>query len=328
MMTMLRAAAVVAFLVSIRSLAAEPPTPTHPVETVLLDWRDAARDRAVPAKVYFPKDGAAPCPVIVFSHGLGGSREGYGYLGEYWAGCGYVSVHVQHAGSDEAVWRDVDPAERRSALTKATLNLANITNRPRDISFALDELTRANADPASPLHGRLDLQRIGVGGHSFGGFTALAIAGQALGPKHSTAFADPRVKSVVQMSAPAPRTGTPTEAFSNIKTPVFHLTGTLDDSPIGDTKPAERRVPFDAMKSALTALLIFEGGDHMVFSGSPRLRGENREKDPVFHPLICTSTTAWWDATLRGDEAAGKWLLEGGFKTQLGREGSFEVKRP
>ena len=73
------------------------------VETASFDWTDAARNREVPVKIYYPKDGAGTCPLIVFSHGLGGSREGYEYLGRHWASHGYVSVHVQHKGSDTEV---------------------------------------------------------------------------------------------------------------------------------------------------------------------------------------------------------------------------------
>src|SRR5437879_4469297 len=83
-----------------------PPKPSATVEVLKLDWHDAKRNRAVPAKIYFPKEGAGALPVVIFSHGLGGSRDGYEYLGRHWAGCGYVSVHLQHIGSDSAVWRD------------------------------------------------------------------------------------------------------------------------------------------------------------------------------------------------------------------------------
>ena len=62
------------------------------VETVAYDWHDAKRDRRVPVKIYYPKTGNGPFPVIIFSHGLGGSREGYEYLGRHWASWGYVSV--------------------------------------------------------------------------------------------------------------------------------------------------------------------------------------------------------------------------------------------
>ncbi len=320
-----------ALALALAARAYEPPAPSHPVEMLRVEWHDAARDRSVPAKIYFPKDAPAPCPVILFSHGLGGSREGYQYLGEQWAGCGYVSVHLQHLGSDDAVWKKAPQEQRMPALGAAAKTLANALNRPRDVSFALDELTRLNADSSSPLHGKLDLAHVGAGGHSFGGYTVMAIAGQALGPQRSTELADPRIKSIVAMSAPVPpRDASPQgaeAAYPGIKTPVFHLTGTLDDSPVGETKAADRRVPFDHMKSAETCLLILNGGDHMVFSGSAALRRGPREKDPVFLSLIRASTTAWWDATLRDDAAAKEWLFGGAFKAKVGSEGTFEVKR-
>ena len=107
-----------------------PPTPTMEVSVLKLDWHDSARDRHVPAKIYFPKEGAGPFPVVIFSHGLGGSREGYEYLGRHWAGCGYVSVHLQHIGSDDSVWKDLPAAERGKSLQKAASNLSNADPQP------------------------------------------------------------------------------------------------------------------------------------------------------------------------------------------------------
>ena len=46
--------------------------PSHDVSVIQYEWQDAKRNRAVPAKVYYPKEGSGPFPVIVFSHGLGG----------------------------------------------------------------------------------------------------------------------------------------------------------------------------------------------------------------------------------------------------------------
>jgi predicted dienelactone hydrolase len=271
----------------------------------------------------------APAPIILFSHGLGGSREGYEYLGRHWAGCGFVSVHLQHQGSDDQLWKKSEPGERMKALRGATMNLANSLNRPRDISFAIDQLTRINTDEKSPLHGRFDLARIGVAGHSYGGFTAMAIAGQALGPRHSREMADPRVKAVIQMSAPVPRGENGAEAaYGPISTPVFHMTGTKDDSPIGDTNADQRRVPFDHMKSAETCLLIFKGGDHMVFAGAPRVSPEARQLDEKFQREICAASTAWWDAHLQGNTAASDWLTQGEFVRMLGEDGTFEVRHP
>jgi predicted dienelactone hydrolase len=72
---------------------------------------DVSRDRKVPVKVYLPAT-KLPQAVVIFSHGLGGSRENSAYLGEHWAAHGYVAVFVQHAGSDEAVWKGVEPSQR------------------------------------------------------------------------------------------------------------------------------------------------------------------------------------------------------------------------
>src|ERR1043166_7563974 len=85
-------------------LLATPLRATNEVATAKFDWLDTKRERTVPVKIYYPSTGNGPFPIIIFSHGLGGSRDGYEYLGRYWTSHGYVSVHVQHIGSDDAVW--------------------------------------------------------------------------------------------------------------------------------------------------------------------------------------------------------------------------------
>ncbi len=302
-----------------------PPVPNREVDTIRYEWRDDARNRDVPVKIYFPKSGAEPLPIILFSHGLGGSREGYEYLGRHWAGCGYVSVHLQHIGSDDRVWKDAAGPNRFQAMKDATLNLSNTANRPKDVSFAIDQLIALNGDANSPLKGRLDTKRIGVAGHSYGGFTTMAVAGQSFGPVQ---WADSRVKAVIQMSAPVARPATRDRAYDAISIPIFHMTGTLDDSPIGETKAAERRIPFDKMSAAETCLLIFKNGDHMVFSGTPRTTDEAKERDSEFQKLICAGSTAFWDAWLKDNPAAHEWLMDGGFAGRLGTQGTFEKKMP
>ena len=151
---------------------------TNEVAVTRAEWRDANRDRLVPVKIYSPKSGRGPFPVIVFSYGLGGSREGYEYLGQCWAAQDYVSVHLQHVGSDDAVWKDAGIGKRKSAMQRAAAQPRNALDRTQDVSFALDELTRLNATNAI-WRGNLDLARLGVAGHSFGAHTTLATAGAA-----------------------------------------------------------------------------------------------------------------------------------------------------
>lgn len=314
----------------VRADSYTPPQPAKDVAVISETWRDDARQRDVPVKIYLPQ-GAGPFPVVIFSHGLGGSRDGYEYLGRWWAGCGYVTVHLQHAGSDDTVWKDVPAAGRRKALTDSVLDVSNALNRMLDVRFAIDELTRQNQNAKSPLHDHLDLAHIGMAGHSFGGWTTMAVAGQAPGPG-GRPVADPRISAAVQMSAPAASWQLRKDSLSGITIPVLHLTGTLDDSPIGETKAAERRKLYDGMDHAETALIIFNGADHMTFADpltGQRLRvSAAADHNAEFQHLICLASTAWWDAWLRGDAAARNWIAGGGLKTTLGSDGTLELKKP
>ena len=335
------------------------------VESFLADWHDRERNRTVPVKVYHPlKDGRpapGPFPVILFSHGLGGSREAAGYLGHHWTSHGYISVHLQHPGSDASVWWG--QAEPFKALKEAAKNPRSAMDRSADVRFVLDRLEELQTEQG-PLRGRMDLQRIGMSGHSFGAHTTLVVAGQVAGLPGGWEIspADSRIKAAVILSPPVPqRPGQRDKAYQKIAIPCFYMTGTEDDSPLGETRKEDRRVPFDLSGDlADRYLVIFTGGDHMIFSGRERglagllgtgngaglgtgsgnqkgfglgpgnrgvvgLRGQ-QAKDAVFHRLISAGSTAFWEAYLRGDPKAKQWLAEGGFQKLLGSEGTFERK--
>jgi hypothetical protein len=102
------------------------------------------------------------------------------------------------------------------------------------------------------------------------------------------------------------------------------MTGTEDNSPIGDTKAAERRLPFDHCDNSDQFLITFTGGDHAIFGGRERRIGGG--KDAELQRLICQSSLAFWDAYLRSDARAKDWLITK-FTDVLGTEGVFEVKR-
>lgn len=297
------------------------------VAVVRYDWQDAKRQREVPVKIYYPAQGAGPFLVVLVSHGLGGSREGYEYLGRHLASHGYVAVHLQHKGSDQDLWAHQDGAQKPARL-RAGISLANSVHRPLDLSFALDRLERADREEP-PLRGRLDLFRVAAAGHSYGAYTVLAAAGLAFpGPAGRTlTLADPRVKAVIPMSAPALRdTSRLAQAYGQIRIPCLHMTGTRDVSLLTDTKAEERRLPFDYIHGVDQYLLIFQGGDHMVFSGRPRL-WPGGEQDRHFQGLIRLAATAFLEAYLKGDAAARRWLAEGGLAGALGPDGVLEVKR-
>ena len=96
-------------------LTTDPGFRSEPQDLTVHDGR---RSRDIPVRVYLPANGK-PEPVVLFSHGLGGSRAGSKFLGEHWAARGYVAVFVQHPGSDDAVWKEAAPEERMAALRKA-----------------------------------------------------------------------------------------------------------------------------------------------------------------------------------------------------------------
>lgn len=295
---------------------------TNAVTVSRADWRDAGRDRVVPVKIYAPQSGSGPFPVIIFSHGLGGTREGYEYLGQCWASHGYVSVHLQHEGSDDAVWKNAGLGQRMSAMKRAAGQPRNAIDRVKDVTFALDQLTQINKTNAT-WRGKLDLTRVGVAGHSFGAYTTLAAAGANYSALVA-GRADTRIRAAIPMSAPVPANKARLDdAYAGVKIPCLHMTGTEDNSPIGDTKAAERRLPFDHCRNADQFLITFTGGDHAIFGGRERkLGGAN---DGVFQRLICESSLAFWDAYLRDDAKAKEWLTVK-FKDALGKEGVFELK--
>jgi predicted dienelactone hydrolase len=300
----------------------------HEVRAVLYDWEDEKRGRAVPVKIYYPADLQAPAPLVVFSHGLGGTREGYEYLGRHWASYGYVSLHIQHVGSDDAVWRGQE--HPMQAMRQAAIRPENAVNRVRDVSFVLDEVAKLAKVPGE-LEGRVDLTKVGLAGHSFGANTTLVAAGQVflLPGGQTVGFAEPRIKAAIPMSAPVPWTRNELDrAFAAVAIPCLHMTGTLDDSPIGETQAADRRLPFDHINGAEQYLVTFTGGDHMIFSGRPRTEASAMgEKDALFQDLIRQATIAFWDAYLVGDTRAKSWLADGGLASLLDSDGTLETKR-
>jgi predicted dienelactone hydrolase len=306
-----------------------PSSPSSKVSSVDVEWNDTKRGRKLPVKIYYPSLREGPFPVVIFSHGLGGDRNGYSYLGQYWARYGYISVHVQHPGSDSAIWQNSgNLIEMALAAKKAVTDLKNAINRPLDVSFAIDRLLELNGKPQALLRGKIDTNRIAVAGHSFGGFTSMAVAGEVFmlpGGKEAV-FRDPRVKAVIEMSAPKSFNSNQLDrVYGQITIPTFHMTGTEDDSPVGETMASERRLSFDHMTRAEEYLLIFQGGDHMVFSGR---WGKDDPKDQTFQRYVCWGSLAFLDAYLKGNSKAKAWLADGGFAKELGRLGTLEKKVP
>lgn len=272
-------------LPGLRAWAEELP----PFETLEFDWVDMKRQRAVPVRLYWPRSEAtgAAVPLIVFSHGIGGSRRGYRYLGEHWSSHGIASLHLQHVGSDRALWlgnpfgligRLQDAAQEREAV-----------ERPRDLRFALDQLL------AGPLGERIDGKRIVAAGHSYGANTTLLAAGARVERQgKAVELHDERLAAAIVMSAP-PFYGEsdPARVLGPVQLPTLHVTATGDVIRIpGYWSGAEDRIAvFEAIGSKHKGLAVFEGGSHSMFTDragtggvelNPRVKQATKELSLAF----------------------------------------------
>lgn len=257
----------------------------------------------VPVRVFLPAK-PGPAPVVLFSHGLGGSREGNRFLGEHWAKRGYVAVFLQHPGSDTAVWKDAAPRDRMAAL-KSAASLENFLARVQHVTAVLDALARWNVEPKHPLLGRLDLSRVGMSGHSFGAVTTQAVSGQRF--PFGKDFTDPRIKAAVAFSPSVPRRGEPGRAFGSVAIPWLLMTGTADNAPIGDQTPTSRLGVFPALPPGQKYEVVLDGAEHSAFTDRA-LPGDALPRNPNHHRVMLAFTTAFFDATLKTDPAARAWL--------------------
>jgi predicted dienelactone hydrolase len=144
------------------------------VQTIKLNFNDQKRQRQIPLDVYSSTAATANKPLIVFSHGFGSVRTDLRYLAEHLASHGYVVAALEHPGSNETSSKVVSKGK------KLLVEPQEFLDRPRDISFILDELETLNQTANNPLQGKLATNNVMVVGYSFGGGTALALAGGEL----------------------------------------------------------------------------------------------------------------------------------------------------
>ena len=297
------------------------------VRTTDLTVHDSVRKRDIPLRIYLPSQLAAdekkPAPVVLFSHGLGGSREGSAYLGKHWSGRGYVSVFLQHPGSDDSVWKD-QPREKRMAAMQEAASGRNYLLRVQDVPAVLDQLAKWNEDSSSPLAGKLDLQRVGMSGHSFGAQTTQALAGQSM-PLIGARYTDPRIKAAVVMSPSSPRRGDPKAAFGSIKIPWLLMTGTKDTSPIGGQTVETRLAVFPALAADRKYELVLHNAEHSAFTERP-LPGDQGPRNANHHRVILALSTAFWDAFVKEETIAREWLNGAGPKSLLEAEDRWQLK--
>jgi predicted dienelactone hydrolase len=290
--------------------------------SLTLALQDQKRNRELPLRVFLPADTGA-VPVILFSHGLGGTRDTCNYLGQHWSGRGYAVVFVQHPGSDDSVWKDLPVRGRMAAMEKAASG-ENLVLRCGDVHTVLDQLALWNAQADHPLHGRLDLGHVGMAGHSFGAVTTQAVGGQSL-PLTGQQFTDARIRAALALSPSSPRAGNAGRAFAKVTIPWCLMTGTEDIAPIGGQDVASRLAVFPALPATIDRYeLVLHGAEHSAFT-ERALPGDRGKRNPNHHRAILAISTAFWDAHLRGDSAARAWLHGAGAKSVLEEQDRWQL---
>jgi predicted dienelactone hydrolase len=284
------------------------------VENIVL--HDAARNKNIPIKIYYPA-AVGRFPVIIFSHGALASKDAYSGLGQYWASYGYVSIHPSHADS-------IADSGFRGTLRQALSEPRAWENRPEDISLIIDSL--AHVETFAPqLAGKLDLGHIGVGGHSFGAYTAGLIGGTTIllpGKAAPQSFADKRVSAVVLLSPQGEGIlGLSAHSWDAVRVPMLLMYGSRDFGPFGE-EPVWRSEAFAKGPAGNKYEVELEGGTHMGFAGL--LPGEGHHA-AVFQ-CAKLETLAFWDAYLKQDPKAMQYVESHGLQKFSGDSARFANK--
>lgn len=270
-------------------------------------------DRIVPYKIYYPiEHGQGKLPVIIWSHGFGGNRDGASFISRFLAGQGYVIVHLTHRGTDSSLWEG-EAGHPWDILRKTKISREMTLNRMYDVPFLLDQLE--NWSQQKPEIGQhMDMKRIGMSGHSFGAMTTQVMAGMVIPDEEDELISlrDERLSCGILYS-PVPiahLSGEDSDVlYGGIDIPLLHMTGTKDDSPLQAINYEHRLVIREYARHPEQYLQVLEDGDHMVYNGT---RGKlannpNREKHEA---LILDAVFAFWQAYLKDDEGAKAWLKE------------------
>lgn len=320
-------------------------------EKAAINFNDRVRNRSLWVDIYLPKrstkaikDVNSPRPpLIIISHGAAGDRTTFAYLAEHLASYGFAVAVVEHPGDSSKLVQQFFSGAANSPQP------IELINRPSEIKFILDELTRIEyADPT--FQGRLDPQNVGIIGHSVGGYTALSLAGANINfeqlkkdcndnqllnlsllvqceairlPLSNYAFQDPRVKAVLAIN-PLTSSIFGENEISKIKIPTM-LVASSDD--IFTPAVTEQIQPFTWLTSANKYLVSVQKATHFSFTATTG-SGANVLPLPadligpdstLARPYINVLSTAFFQTYL-SDRAESSPYLSAGYARSISQE--------
>ncbi|MGB7520493.1 MAG: alpha/beta hydrolase [Spirulinaceae cyanobacterium] len=130
-----------------------------------LNLRDNQRLRIFPVDLYLPQNSKETSPLIVISHGLGSNLNSFRYVALHLASHGFAVAALEHPGSNSA-----QVGALLAGLANEVSPPQELIDRPLDIKYLLDVLEQSYSN-------KINLERIGILGQSYGAYTSLALAG-------------------------------------------------------------------------------------------------------------------------------------------------------
>lgn len=273
---------------------------------------DEARSRRIPARLTLPP-GEGQVPLVLWSPGLGGGLGQGAIYARAWAAAGIATMQLQHPGSDAMAYRQADAAAKaapdpgraraaRARILREAAGPAQLGARLADVALAHARLAKGGREDGCALD-RVDASRLGVAGHSMGGWVAQLLAGQRL-----VGLDIPRlpVRAALVVSGAPLVEGERALAASlaMVRVPVLAVTGTLDgisDKATPDAQAAamaRRTAYWQALPAGDKQLLVAMGATHMHLAGTSGAMPE-----PMAARLGALSAD-FWRATLLQDPAA------------------------
>jgi hypothetical protein len=126
-------------------------------------------------------------------------------------------------------------------------------------------------------------------------------------------------------SPSSPRRGGVRASFAKVNTPWLLVTGTRDVAAIGDADVPSRLAVYPALPPGGKYELVLHEAEHSAFTDRA-LPGESGQRNPNHHRAVLALTTAFWDAWLREDPEARRWLDGDGPRSVLENQDRWQRK--
>jgi dienelactone hydrolase len=293
------------------------PWPVGVVDRLLL--KDSRRHKTVEVTVRYPRVKGnrqhAPWPLVVFSHGAGGSRAAFPDLTTHWASYGYVVIVPTHADA-------IPPPRGKRQPPRQPFDVDQL-DRLADVVFVVDSLDQVEKR-IDGFHGRhamhIDRDRIGIAGHSAGALTAQMAVGvkvrltRAGGETELKSVGDPRFKAAILISGQGTINRLLTrDSWNDLARPFLVITGSRDVVPASRETPESRQEPFHLARPGHKFLVFIEGATHSSYAGRPTVTASDGDEVSdadlrMITGVTASATLAFWDAYLENDDRGHDYL--------------------